>query len=174
MKFWYFIYILHNIYSLILFFRHQGPAFDHECYLWLWPHQSDQLHGARSHFCLPTHQIQRWLGCQAYLDPPLLHAFLCRWYWAEAGAATTLKERVTHGDLEEMSSKLSAFSCHLCVILMQCSGWLQKNDLLPFKIPIFLIYTGHAMIWCRCYWYLYVHNLPCVCLVEIFRQCERK
>lgn len=89
-------------------FRHQDPAFDHEYRLRCWPHQGDQLHGARSDCCLPTHQIQRRLGCQAYLDPALLHAFLCSWHWTEASTASSFKERVTHA--EEICLSLSL--CH--------------------------------------------------------------
>lgn len=93
----------------MLLFRHQGPAADHECCLWHWPRQGDQLHGACSDSRLPTHQIQRWLGCQAYLDPPLLHAVLGGWRRAKAGASSSFKECVTHDDFEEMYSKSQAF-----------------------------------------------------------------
>lgn len=101
-------------------FRHQGPAFDHGCCLRLWPQQSDQLYGARSDGCLPTHQIQRRLGCQAYLDPPVLHAVLCSWYWAEAGAASPFKERVIRDVLKNCLQSYQP----LCVILMPYRVWL--------------------------------------------------
>lgn len=80
----------------IPFSRHQDPTFDHECHMWLRPHQGDKLHGACTDLRLPTYPIQCRLGCQVNLDPPLLHAFLCCWYWPEAGAATTFKECVAN------------------------------------------------------------------------------
>lgn len=74
----------------------------------------------------------------------------------------------------EVNSLLMPF----CVILMLCKSWLQKNDLLPFKIPIFLISIFLHWPWndllLQLLIFIYVHNLPCICLVETFRQCERK
>lgn len=145
-----------NIFYITLIFRHQGPAFDHECHLWLWPHQGDQLHGARSDCRPPTHQIQRRLGCQAYLDPALLHAFLCSWYRTEAGAAASLKERVAHDDFEEMSLKLIGL-----FVSFWCGTEVGAKKLFCLsKYPYSL--STPAMHWCdAAVLYLYVNNFPC-------------
>lgn len=145
-----------NIFYITLIFRHQGPAFDHECHLWLWPHQGDQLHGARSDCCPPTHQIQRRLGRQAYLDPALLHAFLCSWYRTEAGAAASLKERVAHDDFEEMALKLIGL-----FVSFWCGTEVGAKKLFCLsKYPYSL--STPAMHWCdAAVLYLYVNNFPC-------------
>ena len=143
-------------FNWFLIFRYQGPAFDHGCRLWLWPQQSDQLYGARSDGCLPTHQIQRRLGCQAYLDPPVLHAVLCSRYWAEAGAASPFKERLARNVFEELSSKLSPFMCHFDAVqsvTQRSKSYAFQNTRIPYRHwPC----SDLMLQWL----YLKVHNLP--------------
>lgn len=106
----------------------------------LGPQQGDQLHGTRPDGGLPAGQVQCRLGCQAPVDPALLHALLRGWYRTPAGFAPPLKECVASLGLCCHVYQL----CCICVVLHvpQFSPCLLKHQYTPNSVgtDLFLLH----------------------------------